>query len=204
MSAHSSLSTPSASGRYFSTRTGFRSHRTTVPSCATALYSRSGWEAVAFDYGGARAVRQRPQQRGATVPGSRWEAFYARGSRYALALQSKWSRLQWARNGAITVAGLATPPIKTVLDASAKAFGHKAVKLHRAIFNEIRSYRSFEIYARACKLTRDDPRRRACLGAAEGKVLLQSSPASRCHAAATPHNSSTLQPRTRSGCGRAA
>ena len=47
------------------------------------------------------------------------------------------------------------------------------MKLHRAVFNEIRPYRLLEIHARACKLTRDYPRRRAYLGAAEDKVSLQ-------------------------------
>ena len=56
---------------------------------------------------------------------TRWDASYASGSRYALALQAKWGRLQRARNDAITAAGLATPPTKTVLDASASDFGHK-------------------------------------------------------------------------------
>ena len=46
--------------------------------------------------------------------------------------------LQRARNDATTAAGPATPPIKIALDTSASAFGHKAGKLHRAIFNEIR------------------------------------------------------------------
>ena len=36
-----------ASGQAFSTGTGFRSHRKVGPSCATALYSRSGWMAAA-------------------------------------------------------------------------------------------------------------------------------------------------------------
>ena len=77
------------------------------------------------------------------------------------------------RNGAVAATGLATPPIKIVLDASAGAFGHKAVKPHSAIFNEIRSHRGFEIRARACVLSRDDPRRRAILGTAEVKVPLR-------------------------------
>ena len=47
------------------------------------------------------------------------------------------------------------------------------MKPHRAIFNEVRSYRRLAIHARACELSRDDPRRRAFLGAAEGKVSLQ-------------------------------
>ena len=75
----------------------------------------------------------------------RWGAFYAPGSRYALALQPEWGRLQRARSGAVTAADLPTPPTKTALGASASAFGHKVGKLHRAIFNEIRSYRNFEI-----------------------------------------------------------
>ena len=81
-------------------------------------------------------------------------------------------RLPWEskRAGAITAAGLATPPIKTALDASASAFGHKAVDLHRTIFNEIRSYQSLEIHAYVFKPSRDDPRRRAFLGAAEDKI----------------------------------
>ena len=93
-------------------------------------------------------------------------------SRYALELQSEWGRLQHARNDTATAAGLVTPSIKTVLNASASAFELKAVKLHRTIFNEIRSYGSLEIYARACELSRDDPRRRAFLRAAKGKVSL--------------------------------
>ena len=51
---------------------------------------------------------------------TRWGAFCASGSRYALALQSGWGRLQRARNGVITAAGLATAPTKTVLDVSAR------------------------------------------------------------------------------------
>ena len=104
---------------------------------------------------------------------TRWDAFCAYGSRYALALQSGWGRLERARNDAFAAAGLATPPTETAPDASASAFRHKAVKLHRSILNEIRSYRSLEIHARACKLSRDDPRRRAFLGAAEDKAFLQ-------------------------------
>ena len=104
---------------------------------------------------------------------TRWGAFYAPGSRCALALQSEWGRLQRARSGSITTAGLATPPTKTVLDASASAFGHKVEKPHRAIFNEILSYGKLGIYSSACELSRDDPRRRAFLGAAEDKVSLQ-------------------------------
>ena len=84
-----------------------------------------------------------------------------------------WGRLQRARNGAITAAGLATPPTKIALGASACAFGHKAVELHRAIFSEVRPYRSLETYARACRLSRDELRRRALIGAAENKALLQ-------------------------------
>ena len=82
---------------------------------------------------------------------------------------------------------------ETVLDASASAFGHKAEKLHRAIFNEIRSYRRLEIYARACELSRDDPRRRAFLGAAEDKVSLQfftGTPMPRCRYTAQEFHSS--------------
>ena len=48
-----------------------------------------------------------------------------------------------------------------------------SVKLHRTIFNEIRPYRSWEKHARVCKLPRDDPGRRAYLGAAEDKAWLQ-------------------------------
>ena len=92
---------------------------------------------------------------------TRCGAFYAFGSRYALTLQSDWGRHKRARNGAITAAGLATPPTKTALDASASAFEHKVKKLHRAVFNEIRSYRRLEICARACELRRGYPRRRA-------------------------------------------
>ena len=65
---------------------------------------------------------------------------------------------------------------KTALDAGASALapGHKkAVELHRAILNEIQPYRSQEIHARACRLPRDNPRRRAFLGAAEDKASLQ-------------------------------
>ena len=47
------------------------------------------------------------------------------------------------------------------------------MKLHRTIFNDTRSYRGLGIHARACKLPRDDPRRRAFLGAARAKALLQ-------------------------------
>ena len=104
---------------------------------------------------------------------TRWGAFCASGSRYALELQSEWGRLLRARKGAITAAGLATPPIETVLDASASAFGHKAVKLHRTTLNEIRSNRGLEVQARAFKLPCDDPRRRASLGSAEDKASLQ-------------------------------
>ena len=46
------------------------------------------------------------------------------------------------------------------------------MELHRAIFNEIRSYRGLEIYARACDLSRDDPRCQASLEAAELKFFL--------------------------------
>ena len=45
--------------------------------------------------------------------------------------------------------------------------------LHRAIFNEVRSYRCLAIHARACGLSREDQRCRALLGAAEHKVSLQ-------------------------------
>ena len=68
---------------------------------------------------------------------TRWGAFYASGSRYALALLSEWGGIERARNGAITPAGLATPPTKTALDTSVSAFGYKVEKLHRATFNEI-------------------------------------------------------------------
>ena len=95
------------------------------------------------------------------------------GNRYALELESEWGTLQRARNGAIATAGLATSPIKTVLNTSTSAFGYTAVNPHMAIFNEIWPYRSWEIHARACKLSRHDPRRRAFLMAAEGKVSLQ-------------------------------
>ena len=114
---------------------------------------------------------------------TRWDAFYASLSRYALAPHSEWGRLQRACNGTTAAAGLATPPTKSALGVSASAFGHKAVELHRAIFNEIWLYRSLEIYARASKLSRDDPRRRAFLGAAEDKALLHfftGTPTPRC------------------------
>ena len=104
---------------------------------------------------------------------SRWDAFYASGSRIALALRSEWGRVQQARKDATTAAGLPTPPTKTALDASASAFGHKVEKLHRTIFKEIRLYRRLEIYARACELPREDPRRLVFLGAAEDRVSLQ-------------------------------
>ena len=104
---------------------------------------------------------------------TRWDAFYASGSRFALALRSEWGRVQQARKDAIIAAGLPTPPTDTVLDASASSFGHKVEKLHRKVFKEIRSYRRLGIHARACELPRDDPRRRAFLGAAEDKVSLQ-------------------------------
>ena len=81
-------------------------------------------------------------------------------------------RSQRASNAAATAAGLATP-IKAVLDASSGAFGHRAVKPDRAILKKIRPYRGLVIRARACELSRDDPRRRASFGAAEGKVSLQ-------------------------------
>ena len=41
---------------------------------------------------------------------TRWGAFFASGSRYARALQSKWGRLQRAGNSNIMAAGPATPP----------------------------------------------------------------------------------------------
>ena len=47
------------------------------------------------------------------------------------------------------------------------------MELHRAIFNVVRSYRSLETHARACELSRDDPRCRAFLGGAEGRASLQ-------------------------------
>ena len=95
------------------------------------------------------------------------------GGRYALAHQSEWGRLQRARDGATTAAGLLTPPTKTALDASASAFGQKVEKLHRTIFNEIRPYRRSETNARACEILRGDPRRRGFVEATEGKVSLQ-------------------------------
>ena len=104
---------------------------------------------------------------------TRWGAFYAPKSRHALALQSERGRVQRARKGVITASGLAAPPTKTALDASASAFGYKAWKLHRTIFNEVLLYRRLEIYARACEVSRGDPRRRAFLGAAEGKASLR-------------------------------
>ena len=57
------------------------------------------------------------------------------------------------------------------------------MKLHRTTFNEARSHRSLEIYARTGGLSRDDPRRRAFLGTAEDKVSLQfftGTPVPRC------------------------
>ena len=100
---------------------------------------------------------------------------------------------------------LASPrrPLKTVLDASASAFGHKVEKLHRTIFKEIRSYRRLEIYARACELPRDDPRRRAFLGAAEDRVSLQfftGTPMRHCRFTTQEYHSSV---QTRSGYRRA-
>ena len=64
---------------------------------------------------------------------------------------------------------------------------------HRAIFNEIRSYRSMEIHARACELSRGDPRRRVFVGAAEEKVSLEfftGTPIPRCSYTAQEINSS--------------
>ena len=89
------------------------------------------------------------------------------GSRHALALKSQRGRSQRARNDAAAAAGLVTHPA-TVLDANASAFGHKAVKPHRATFNGIRSFR-MAIYAIAYEHSRDDPRRRAFLGATGNK-----------------------------------
>ena len=65
---------------------------------------------------------------------TRWDAFYASGSRFALALRSEWGRVQQARKDAIIAAGLPTPPTDTVFDASASSFGHKVEKLHRKVF----------------------------------------------------------------------
>ena len=67
------------------------------------------------------------------------------------------------------------------------------MKLHRTIFNEIRSYRSLDIYARGCKPSRDDPRPRAFLGAAEEKVslpLFTGTPVPRCSYTAQEFHSS--------------
>ena len=64
-------------------------------------------------------------------------AFYAPKSCHALALKSERGRLQQARNDAVAATGLVTHPA-TNLDANAVAFGHRAVKPHTAIFNEIR------------------------------------------------------------------
>ena len=119
--AHSARATPSASGRTLLTRTGFRSHRKTESSSATALYSLPGWEVVASDQlRGARVFSTPPeswlhtslqqnehflateQTRGlwpsldsfygaslfnAENATTRWDAFCASGSRYALTLQ---------------------------------------------------------------------------------------------------------------------
>ena len=85
------------------------------------------------------------------------------------------------------------PPAKTALDASRSAFGYKVEKLHRAIFNEARLYRGLKIYARACALSRDDPRRRDFLGAAEDKVSLRfftGTPRPRCRFTAQEFRSS--------------
>ena len=102
---------------------------------------------------------------------TRWDAFYAPGGRYALKLQSEWGRLRHARKDT-TAAGLATT-IRSALDASASAFVHKAAKLHMAISNATRPYWGLALHARACELARDNPRRRAFLGAAEDKIPLQ-------------------------------
>ena len=84
-----------------------------VPQFLATAHSRGLWPSLdsVFGAGSFRA------ENAATRRG----AFYAPGSRYALELQSELGRFQRASNGAITAAGLATPPIKTVLDTSASA-----------------------------------------------------------------------------------
>ena len=134
---------------------------------------------------------------------TRWDTFYASGSRHAPAIQSEWGRFQRARNGAITAAGLATLPTKTVLDASASALGYKAEKSKGP--SSMRSgrtgcWRSTLARVNSRATTRGaepfSERRRA-------RSRSSSSPARRCDTAASPHRSTTLQSRTNSGYRRA-
>ena len=79
--APSAHATPSASGRILSTRTGSRSHKKIELSCTTALHYQSGWEAVAFDQQQSARCSSTPstmwlhsswQQNGPGVCGPRW------------------------------------------------------------------------------------------------------------------------------------
>ena len=57
------------------------------------------------------------------------------------------------------------------------------MKPHRTTFNEIRPYRGLKIHARACEVSRDGPRRRDFLGAADDTASLQfftGTPVPRC------------------------
>ena len=89
-----------------------------------------------------------------------WATFLASGSRLAVAFQGEIDRLRGMRQAAIESAGLtATPPKSTIFDAPDAGFGFGVAKVHKTIFDELKSLRVKSLDERAARLLPEDQRR---------------------------------------------
>ena len=85
--------------------------------------------------------------------------YWSRYNRHAVVFQGEIDRLRGMRQAAIESAGLtATPPKSTIFDAPDAGFGFGVAKMHKTIFDELKSLRVKSLDARAARLLPEDQR----------------------------------------------
>ena len=91
-----------------------------------------------------------------------WQTFFNSGSAWATEFQSEIDRLKALHASALEAAGLtADPDSKGIFDKPNIRFGHGVDKLHRKMFDEIRSLEAKALLRRARRLMPNDPRKLA-------------------------------------------
>ena len=93
-----------------------------------------------------------------------WQTFFDSGSAWGAEFESEIKRLKALRNDSLVAAERhLDPPTHEIFDQPDNCFGLRIDKLHRRLFNDIRSHDAEAMRLRALQLPLDDPRRIAYL-----------------------------------------